>query len=242
MGQLADEVSVFTGGIEMQGRVAASRPVRGNGWGGRRRNGTFIWSVVAVLCVSVALVSYRYLLDLGPPLEIIASNLRARPWLMIHVTFAATALLVAPFQFLPGIRARRPQLHRRLGRIYAIACLAGGVSGFVLALGASTGLISTAGFGALAVYWVVTTALAWRHARRRMFAQHRAWMIRSFALTFAAVTLRLYLPIALALPFPFENSYRVISFLCWVPNALLAEWYLRRVVGATRHGRMRDVS
>jgi len=53
-------------------------------------------------------------------------------------------------------------------------------------------------------------------------------MIRSFALTLAAVTLRIYIPIGLALPVPFEVSYQAISFLCWVPNLLLAELYLRR--------------
>jgi len=51
-------------------------------------------------------------------------------------------------------------------------------------------------------------------------------MIRSFALTFAAVTLRLYLPISAMLSIPFEEAYRAISFLCWVPNLALAELYL----------------
>jgi hypothetical protein len=62
---------------------------------------------------------------------------------------------------------------------------------------------------------------------QRRFVEHRAWMIRSFALTFAAVTLRIYLPILEQLPVPFEDGYRAISFLCWVPNLLAAELYLR---------------
>jgi len=63
---------------------------------------------------------------------------------------------------------------------------------------------------------------------QRNLTEHRRWMIRSFALTFAAVTLRLYLPAAVLLHFPFEDSYRVISFLCWVPNLLAVEIFLRR--------------
>jgi ABC-type spermidine/putrescine transport system permease subunit II len=63
---------------------------------------------------------------------------------------------------------------------------------------------------------------------QRDFAAHRRWMIRSFALTFAAVTLRLYLPLGFLLPVSFDDAYRVISFLCWVPNLLAAEWLLRR--------------
>lgn len=53
-------------------------------------------------------------------------------------------------------------------------------------------------------------------------------MIRSFALTFAAVTLRLYLPLHLLFQVSFDDAYRAISFLCWVPNLLIAELYLRK--------------
>jgi hypothetical protein len=101
------------------------------------------------------------------------------------------------------------------------------VAGFVLALGASTGPISKAGFGSLAIAWIVTTSLAWRRAMQLRFTEHRAWMIRSFALTFAAVTLRLYLPLAAALSINFVDAYRAISFLSWVPNLVAVELYLR---------------
>jgi hypothetical protein len=169
------------------------------------------------------------LLAVGPVPDLIATNSLLRPWLAIHVAGAATALLVAPTQFLAGIRTRYRSVHRSVGRVYAVACLVGGSAGFVLALGASTGPISTAGFGLLAALWIGTTALAWSRARRRDFVAHRAWMIRSFALTFAAVTLRLYLPLVPLLPVDFADGYRAISFLCWVPNLLAAELYLRRV-------------
>ena len=60
------------------------------------------------------------------------------------------------------------------------------------------------------------------------FNEHRAWMIRSFALTFAAVTLRLYLPIASFLPVHSDDAYRAISILCWVPNLAIVELYLKQ--------------
>ena len=88
--------------------------------------------------------------------------------------------------------------------------------------------MSTIGFGTLAVLWIVTTSLAWRRAVHGRFVEHRAWMIRSFALTFAAVTLRLYLPLTFVFHLRFDDAYRAISFLCWVPNLLLAELYLRK--------------
>ena len=51
-------------------------------------------------------------------------------------------------------------------------------------------------------------------------------MIRNFALSFAAVTLRLYLPPVFIFQLPFESSYAVIAWICWVPNLLVAQWLI----------------
>lgn len=186
------------------------------------------WMVMTLLSLVVALTAYRYPLNVGPLAPNVVANLFARPFLDLHVAGAATALLIAPFQVLPGLRARRPGLHRVMGRIYVAGCLAGGIGGLVLAFGSTAGPIATAGFGLLALAWLATTVQAWRMALARRVAEHRAWMIRSMALTLAAVTLRLYLPFAALGPIPFFDAYRVIAFLCWVPNLLLAEVWLKR--------------
>ena len=184
--------------------------------------------LVAVFSAGVALVSYRYLSPDTHIPKVIAGNAFPLSWLMVHAGAAATALLLGPWQFWRSLRARFPRVHRWSGRVYVMACLIAGAAGFVLALGASTGVVTTLGFGVLSIIWIHTTAMAWRLALRRDFVAHRRWMIRSFALTFAAVTLRLYLPASVALQLPFEDSYRAISFLCWVPNLLAVEWFLRR--------------
>lgn len=185
----------------------------------------------ALLCIGVALVAYRYFSPSAPVPEVIAGNTFRAGWLVAHALTAATALLVVPWQLWPQQRARRPGLHRWTGRVYVVACLAAGATGLVLAFGAATGPVSTAGFGLLSIAWMYTTAMGWRMALRRDFTAHRRWMIRSFALTFAAVTLRLYVPVAVALPIDFADGYRAISFLCWVPNLLVAELWLRRERG-----------
>lgn len=186
------------------------------------------WIVMTLLSLVVALTAYRYPLNVGPLAPNVVANLFARPFLDLHVAGAATALLIAPFQVLPGLRARRPGLHRVMGRIYVAGCLAGGIGGLVLAFGSTAGPIATAGFGLLALAWLATTVQAWRMALARRVVEHRAWMIRSMALTLAAVTLRLYLPFAALGPIPFFDAYRAIAFLCWVPNLLLAEVWLKR--------------
>lgn len=190
--------------------------------------GRFGLGLNIVLCSAVAIFSFRYLLGVGPVPPLIADNLLRHPWLVTHVAGAATALLVVPLQLLPAVRKRWPAVHRWLGRLYVVSCTVGGVAGALLAFGSAAGPVATAGFGLLALGWLTTTLTGWMAARRKQFAMHREWMIRSFALTFAAVTLRIYLAILPTLPVPFINGYRAVSFLCWVPNALLAELWIRQ--------------
>jgi uncharacterized membrane protein len=184
--------------------------------------------LAAVGSFGVALVSYRYLADARLGIPQVLANLFARPWLFIHVAGAATALLIGPLNFVGALRRRAPAVHRWVGRVYIAGCLIGGLGGLVCAFGSTAGPVATAGFGSLAVFWIVFNTLGYLTARRRRrFADHRAWMIRSFALTFGAVTLRLYLPLVPLLPISFLDGYRAISFLAWVPNLILAEIYLR---------------
>jgi len=63
--------------------------------------------------------------------------------------------------------------------------------------------------------------------RRGDVTGHREWMVRNFALTFAAVTLRLWLPTLTAATGSFIEAYRTVAWLCWVPNAIVAEIILR---------------
>jgi uncharacterized membrane protein len=186
------------------------------------------WGVIALLSLGIAGYAYHYLLPgaFAPPG--IKENPMAYPWLFVHAGLAATAMLLGPFQFLTRLRVTRPRLHRWIGRTYVFACLTGGSAGLALAMGSTAGPIARAGFAALAVTWLITTGMAWRMALHRRFDDHRRWMIRSFALTFAAVTLRLYLPFPPLMGFSFIEGYRAISWLCWVPNLVVAELYLAR--------------
>lgn len=184
--------------------------------------------IVFFLAVLIALVSYRYVLGLPPVPDGIGSNRYRMAWLPIHAGSAATALLVGGVQFSRAVRARRPGLHRLVGRIYTVSCLVGAAAGFVLAFGTSAGPVAGLGFGGLAVVWTATTALGWRYARTRRFDLHCRWMIRSWALTLSAVTLRLYIPLFALADVPEEPAYRIIAFLAWIPNLLLAEFLLRR--------------
>jgi uncharacterized membrane protein len=186
-----------------------------------------LWWVGAVSSVLIALVSYRYFVPAIPVPPNLAANLMARPWLWVHAGLAATALITGPWQFIPRLRVRWPRVHRVLGRVYVFCCLIGGAAGLLLASGTSAGPIARAGFGLLAIVWMGVNANAFRLALVGRYAEHRQWMIRSFALTFAAVTLRIYVTAAQAMGFEFMAAYRAISWLAWVPNLMLAEFYVR---------------
>jgi len=193
-----------------------------------QRIATGFWIAGALSSIGVALFSYRYLASVGPLAPTIIANAFARPWLSLHVAGAATALLLVAVQFLPRVRATMPAVHRRIGRIYVASCLVGAVSGIALAFGSTAGPIATMGFGGLGIAWLVANLAGWQTARQRRFDRHRIWMIRSFALTFAAVTLRIYLGLRPLLGVDFLDGYRAISFLCWVPNLIVAEIVIHR--------------
>jgi uncharacterized membrane protein len=196
--------------------------VKQGGWA----SSTWRWAM-ALLALAIALYAYRYLaqgVTIAP--ANVATNRFAGVALVFHAGFGATALLLGPLQFFQRLRARWPRWHRRVGTVYVAACLLAAPAGLLLAFGNSSGPIATAGFGLLAIAWFTTTLAAWRYARARDFVRHRRWMIRSYALTFAAVTLRLYLPIAIISHLDMLDAYRAISFLCWVPNLMVAELYL----------------
>jgi len=85
------------------------------------------------------------------------------------------------------------------------------------------------GFACLALGWLYTGLRAYLAIRAHDIVSHRRWMVRNFALTFGAVTLRLWLPASMAFGIAFELAYPVIAWLCWVPNLLVAELCNRQI-------------
>lgn len=87
--------------------------------------------------------------------------------------------------------------------------------------------MSTWGFGLLAVGWLITTFMGIISVRTGRISAHCEWMIRSYALTVAAITLRVYLVAIPVFHLQFELAYPAISWLCWVPNLIYAEMWIR---------------
>jgi uncharacterized membrane protein len=187
--------------------------------------------LLTILATAFAFYSLRYLLPHVPHPARLTNFVTHRVALTIHAASASVALLIGPWQFAGGIRQGYPLLHRVLGRCYALAVLVGWVASVFVAVHAQTGMVASAGFLALGLCWITATSVAIWHITQGNVQAHRRWMVRSFALTAAAITLRIYLVAALALNLDFLIAYPIIAWLCWVPNAVGAELALRLDVG-----------
>jgi uncharacterized membrane protein len=188
----------------------------------------FAWLVMTLLALAVA--AYAGTVLLVPELRpgFVHDLLEARPVAAFaHLMGGAIALAAGAFQLNNRLRTRFIEVHRWVGRSYVLAIAMGGAAGFALALQSSAGPVARAGFGLLALLWLASTFNAYRHIRQGNSSAHRDWMIRSYALTLAAVTLRLYLPSSQLAGLPMTVAYPAISWLCWVPNLLVAEWIVR---------------
>jgi len=140
----------------------------------------------------------------------------------VHIIFGGIALLVGWVQFRDSVRAAKPQLHRLLGKIYLIAVLPSALGGFVLGMTATGGMISSIGFIMLAVLWFGSTLRAYSAIRAKRIAEHQTMMTYSYAACFAAVTLRLWLPMLTGIIGNFTTAYQIVAWLCWVPNIIVA--------------------
>ena len=185
------------------------------------------WITVVILASGVAAYAVVMLLlpDFGPPFVAEIRTHLAIP-LSMHLAGGAIALATGAWQLNGRLRHRRPSVHRWLGRSYVVAVVVGAIGAGVLAPGSMEGMVTHLGFGSLAIAWLGTTIAGYRAVRRRDLVSHRRWMLRSYALTLAAVTLRLYLPISQILGLPFGPSYQAISWLAWVPNLLVVELFV----------------
>ncbi len=142
-----------------------------------------------------------------------------------HVYTTMFVLIAGLTQFSAYIRKQFIELHRYSGWVYAFTVLfLAGPSGFYMGIYANGGVISQTAFCLLAFLWISFTAMAIKSAVRKDFKSHRKYMIRSFALTLSAITLRAwkYVLVLLFEPRPMD-VYQLVAWLGWIPNLIIAE-------------------
>lgn len=194
------------------------------------------WVIFAFLAIGIGLYPIIYLIAdmksnglLGSKSEELLASTLYNIGFYTHIYFGGLALLTGWSQFSKKWRIKFLKTHRALGKIYVISVLFSGLAGLYIAFHANGGLPAKLGFGILAVLWLYTTSLAYNNIKNKNITAHQRWMIRSYALCFAAVTLRLWLPtLPGLLGIGFDEAYVIISWLCWVPNIMVAEIIIRK--------------
>ncbi|MBK9333806.1 MAG: DUF2306 domain-containing protein [Ignavibacteria bacterium] len=142
-----------------------------------------------------------------------------------HVYTAMFVLIAGLTQFSAKIRKHYRELHKISGWVYAFTViLLAGPSGFFMGIYANGGMISQTAFCLLAALWIYFTVTAIVCAVKKDFISHRKFMIRSFALTLSAITLRAwkYILVFLFEPRPMD-VYIIVAWLGWIPNLIIAE-------------------
>ena len=146
----------------------------------------------------------------------------------VHVFTSLFALLAGFTQFSKWLLKNKPRLHRIMGYSYVInVLLITGPAGLLMSFYANGGISSRIGFVLLSVLWIAFTGMALYKAIKKKFKAHRIFMIRSFALTLSAITLRVWkVLLANYTDMPPMDRYRIIAWLGWTLNLLIAEWII----------------
>ena len=200
---------------------------------------TALWVLFAFLCVAIGLYPVIYLVA-DPHFGLLTTKsdalLASALWnagFYTHIIFGGLALLSGWSQFSARLRHRRISLHRNLGKIYVVSVLLSGAAGVGIGAQATGGVVAGAGFMSLGIIWLYTTISAYRHIRTGRVDEHRKMMVYSYAACFAAVTLRLWMPILIPLLGDFIPAYRLVAWLCWVPNLAVA-WFYNTSIARSR--------
>lgn len=145
-----------------------------------------------------------------------------------HIFSSLLVLGCGAFLFSNYILKKQTRLHSFLGKIYvALLLLISAPSGLIMAFHANGGWLAQLSFILLTPLWWWFTWKGYQTARQKKFKAHKRWMIRSYALTLSAISLRiLQLTIGAFYVIDPVLQYTLVSWLSWIGNLLIAEWLI----------------
>jgi hypothetical protein len=163
------------------------------------------------------------------------------PALVTHIFGGTLLTLLVIVQVWPWVRARHPAVHRWSGRVYVLAGIPFvGVPALLIAPYSATGTSTQISNTIWALLWLSFTVTGYVMARRRRFARHREWMLRSFALVYAIGFNRVMIPLLMLFALPQLDTVHggdttalafaiapASSFLSWLVPLLAVEWWLK---------------
>lgn len=223
------EAKIYNNG-QTTGAAKKARPTK-------RKAGT-IWMVVGLIVLSAIPLIFGALRlnELANGAEITPENARffASPVpVILHIVGSAVYALLGAFQFVSRLWRRETGWHRWAGRVVVPFGLVVGLSGLWMTLfyprseGASDLLFALRLiFGSGMVLSIVLGFIA---IRRGDILQHRAWMVRAYAIGLGAgtqVLTGMFGELVFGPPSEFENA--LLMGAAWVINLAVAEWSIRK--------------
>lgn len=109
----------------------------------------------------------------------------------IHVAFACIAMAAGLLNFSNRIFNKSRKFHRVNGYVYLVSVFLVVLTSGYMAPYATGGKITSMGFNALNIIWLIITITALVQIKKKRIARHRNWMIRSYAFCFTNMLIHL---------------------------------------------------
>ena len=189
--------------------------------------------LLAILCTSIGLYPVIYfMIDrkfglLSYKSEGLLTDVLWNTMFYTHIILGGIVLLIGWIQFNKKFRIKNLKMHKNIGKIYVIGCLLSAISGFYIALHATGGISAKLGFSGMAIFWFFSTLFAFISIKKGNIVKHQKLMIYSYAVCFSAVTLRIWLPILSTNLGGFLPAYRIVAWLSWIPNIIIASLIIK---------------
>jgi len=196
------------------------------------------WSIlIGLLLLSLAPCvggAFR-LVDINTGLEFLPDNPRIELLpipAVFHIISAIIYCIVGAFQLLPSIRRSFVRWHRLAGRLLVVAGIISAISGLWMThyyplpedLQGSLLYIVRIVVGTLMIVYILLGLSA---ILDRRIIQHRAWMIRAYALGLGAGTqVLVVIPWLLTAGEPSGFTRDILMTFAWVINIAIGEWFI----------------
>lgn len=189
-----------------------------------------VFTLIAGMAAYVLYHNERFLIDASHPVWQHYEPFKW--WLLPHGVAGACVLFLAPLQFSDRLRARFTTLHRTIGGIYVTSVLILAPLGvYIQYLNEAQGAARSFTIAAVvdAALLMITTIIGLVFALKRMFTQHRQWMIRSYAVALTFFEIRFILGIT-GLDQPFDWAVLEVTVWTCVAFSILVgdlanQWY-----------------
>lgn len=157
---------------------------------------------------------------------------------LLHRLGGTLYMVMGVLQFSQTFRARRPRVHRWVGRAFVLLSFTAGLSGMSMAYThGMAGVIELVPSVVFGVLMVLVTVRAYLHARRREFALHREWMIRSFSIGLGVAMIRVLYMVGLATTSLTPVQLIGVTFWAgWLSTMAAGEWWIHQTRPARRLG------